>query len=100
MNYFMTSRIKSKKSKTKKRSNTKPKVLPHKNDICNYLKRYSAPVGIFNNEKKQFIYCNDKFLCLSGLNEDECYALEFRDFTSWLHPDDHSTISKQIGNRI
>jgi DNA-binding CsgD family transcriptional regulator len=71
-----------------------------KDQLIDHFKHLSSPVCIFDNEKKMFICCNDKFLKLTGFDEDECYQFVFNDFKKWIHPNDHSILVDQIGKRL
>ncbi len=71
-----------------------------RDQLLEHFKHLSTPVSIFDNERKMFIYCNDKFINLVGFDENECYNHVFNDFRKWIHPNDHSILIDQVGSRL
>lgn len=69
-------------------------------NISFILQHLNSPINIFDHHQKKFIYVNDKFTRLIGINAEECYAQELKDFGSWIHPGDLTILQNQIGKRL
>jgi DNA-binding CsgD family transcriptional regulator len=69
-------------------------------ELIHYFNNLSSPFAILDNSNSKFIYCNGKFIKLSGFNEEECYKHTFNDFKNWIHPDDLYTLENNVGKHL
>ncbi len=85
---------------TKQPSKTSRSTEINYEELIHYFNNLSSPFAILDNTKSKFIYCNSKFIKLTGFNEEECYNHTFSDFQKWIYPDDYITLENNIGKHL
>jgi DNA-binding CsgD family transcriptional regulator len=64
------------------------------------LEHMQSPINIFDFRKKRFVFANNKFCELIGMEASECYNRELKDYDHWIDAGDLAILQNEVAKKL